>query len=231
MKIRTLSLLAGLGTPLIMTTTAGAGFTGFTAVAKPNAFNLYVVNVYAEFDNPGADWFHKVGGTPGSPMNINVIGGEFYNHQFGSDQAPQSALVNAFPSLAYDSFYTIGRKVVDPPGGAWNALNLVNMPILAGTSVHTTNGSWGCVPPDAAQANPFDPVNSYPGDGRLLMGQFSVQIPDEGPYGITGEFLIGGVSDGQVVQTYVSFSSIVPAPGALGLLGLAGIATTRRRRR
>jgi hypothetical protein len=46
------------------------------------------------------------------------------------------------------------------------------------------------------------------------MGQFSVQIPDEGPYGITGEFLIGGVSDGAVVQRYVSFSSIVPAPGA-----------------
>ena len=85
MKMKTLSLLAGVGIPLSMTPPSGADLVGLTWTTKPNAFNLYVVSVYAEFDNPGGDWMEGVAGTPGSPMNINVIGGEFYNNQFGSD--------------------------------------------------------------------------------------------------------------------------------------------------
>lgn len=229
MKIRTLSVLAGAGTPLIVTAPAAAGLTDFTAIAKPNPFGIYTVNVYAEFDNPGSDWFYKVAGTPGSPMNIDVLGGEFYNHQFGTDQAPHQALVDAFPSLAYDSFYTIGIKALAP--GQTNALNLVNMPQLQGTSVHTTNGSWGLVPPIAAQGNPFDPINSFPGNGSVLIGQFSMEVPTEIPFGIEGAFAIGFVSDGSVHQRYVTFSNIVPAPGALGVAGVAGLLGTRRRRR
>jgi hypothetical protein len=221
---------AGLSAPLILTASSGAGFVNVHQVLMPNEFGLYVVRVYAEFDNPGGDQVHHVAGTPGAPMNINVIGGEFYNHPFGSDLAPSTAFVNAFPSLAYDSFYTIGIKALAT--GEINALNLVNLPHLTGTSVHTTNGSWGLVPPTAAQGNPFDPVHCYPGDGRVLIGQFSMDIPDEGPYGVTGEFLISFVSDGTVVlQSYVNFSAIVPAPGLPALFGLGGLLLTRRRRR
>jgi hypothetical protein len=224
-------LLAGIGSPLIITAPAHAGFTGIWTAKKPNAFDLMVVNVYAEFDNPGGDWFQKVGGTPASPLNINVIGGEFYNNPFGSDQAPAAALVGVFPSLAYDSFFTIGRKVNDPPGGEPNAVNLVNMPPLSGTSVHTTNGSWGLVPPIAAQGNPWDPINSFPGNGSVLIGQYSMEIPTFKPFGITGEFFIGYVSDGVVMNEYVTFSNLVPAPGAFGLFGAAGFLVTGRRRR
>ena len=217
MKTKTLALLAGVGAPLILTPTSPAGFTGLSWTAKPNAFDLYVVNVYAEFDNPGADWFQHVAGSPYHPLNINVIGGVFYNNQFGSDQAPSTLLVNAFPSLAYDSFFTIGIKAVAP--SQINALNLVNLPPLGGTSEHTTGGSWGLVPPDAPQGHPFDPVNSFPGDGRVLIGQFS------------GEIGISYVSDGAVGISKVSFSSVVPGPNVLGCLGLAGLLGTRRCRR
>jgi hypothetical protein len=231
MKIKTLSMLTGLGVPLIATGAARAAFLGVSSTAKPNPYGLFTVNVYAEFDNPGGDQFYAVGGIPGWPMNITVIGGTFYNHTLGSDQAPGTALVNAFPSLAYDSFYTIGRKVIDPPGGSTNALNLVNMPLLAGTSVHTTNGSYGLVPPTSPQGNPFDPINSFPGNGSVLIGQFSMEVPQLPYYGITGEFAIKWIADGQTHEGYAAFSEIVPAPGALGLIGLAGLTCSRRRRR
>jgi hypothetical protein len=231
MKMKTLSVLAGVSAPLIMAAPSDAGFVGINWTKKPNAFGLMTVNVYAEFTNAGADQMQAVAGTPNAPLNITVIGGSFWNQNFGADQAPQAALVAAFPSLAYDSFYTIGRKVIDPPGGEPNALNLVNMPVLAGTSVSTSNGSWGLVPPTAGQGNPFDGVNSFPGNGNILIGQFSMEIPATGTYGIVGQFLLQYVSDGEVGQSYVSFENIVPTPGALGLLGVAGLIGRRRRRR
>ena len=201
MKMKTLSVLAGVSAPLIMAAPSDAGFVGTYVTKKDNAFNLMTVNVYAEFDNPGADWMQAVAGT---------------------------ALIAVFPSLAYDSFFTIGIKALAT--GSVNALNLVNMPILAGTSVSTVNGSWGLVPPTAAQGNPFDPANSFPGNGSILIGQFSTEVGVD-PYGIVGQFLIQYVSDGAIGQSYVSFENIVPTPGALGLLGAAGLIGRRRRRR
>jgi hypothetical protein len=146
-------------------------------------------------------------------MSITAIGGVFYNNQFGTDQAPSTALVNAFPSLAYDSFFTIAIKAV--AAGQINDLNRVNLPPLAGHSVHTTNGSFGLVPPTAPQGNPFDPVHWYPGNGSVLIGQLSVEIPPGDPpeqYGIRGSFLVSTVSDGaSIPDVPVSFEHIVGA--------------------
>jgi hypothetical protein len=231
MKMKTLAVLAGVSAPLIASAPSDAGFVGISWTKKPNAYNLMVVNVYAEFDNPGADHMQAVAGTPLNPMDITVIGGSFYNHAFGGDQAPQAALVAAFPDLAFDSFYTIGRKVIDPPGADLNVLNLVNMPVLSGTGVHTINGAYGLVPPNGPQGDPFDSVNNFPGNGSILIGQFSMEIPATGTYGIQGAFYLQYVSDGTVGNSYVSFENIVPTPGALGLLGIAGLIGRRRRRR
>jgi hypothetical protein len=229
MKMKTLAVLAGVSAPLIATVPTDAGFVGVYVTKKANVYDLMTLNVYAEFDNPGGDQMQAVAGTPGAPLNITVIGGgTFYNNAAGSDQAPSTFLVGLIPSLAYDSFFTIGIKAL--PAGSVNALNLVNMPVLAGTSVNTTNGSWGLVPPTAPQGNPFDPVNAFPGNGSLLIGQFSTAVSTES-YGIVGQFLIQYVSDGEVAQSYVSFENIVPTPGALGLLGVAGLIGRRRRRR
>jgi MYXO-CTERM domain-containing protein len=111
--------------------------------------------------------------------------------------------------------------------GVVDATTLVNMPVLSGTSISTTNGSWAVVPPTAPQGNPFDPVNSYPGNGQILIGQFSTT----NGLGVQGSFLLQYVSDGVVTASAEGFVHPFPTPGAFGLLGLAGLLSTRRRRR
>ncbi len=96
MKIQTLTVLAAVATPLIATGSAQAGFLGVKATSKPNDFGLLVVNVYAMFDRPdpgdgSGDHMVAVAGTPNIPMNIQVIGGVFYNSPFGGNTAPSAA--------------------------------------------------------------------------------------------------------------------------------------------
>jgi hypothetical protein len=227
MKMKTLSVLAGIGAPLIMTATARAGFVGIPEpVKKDNPFGYWVVNVYAEFDNPGNDFMQAVAGSPNNPLNITVIGGSFVNSPAGGDTAPTTFLTGLIPTLAYDSFYTIGMKVV--AAGVVDATTVVNMPVLSGTSIATTNGSWAAVPPTAPQANPFDPINSFPGNGLILIGQFNISTFATG---IVGSFLLQYTSDGVVTASAEGFVHPFPTPGALGLLGAAGLIGCRRRRR
>jgi hypothetical protein len=206
MKIRTLAVAAGVSAPLIWAGSAVGGFLGVKVVSKPNPYGLTVCNVYAEFDNPGHDFMHAVAGTPNTLLSITVQGGSFYNHAAGGDTAPLEALIDIFPSLAYDSFYTIGMKAV-PPGGSDHTI-LVNMPPLAGTAIVWDSCSWAVVPPTHPQGNPFDPVNSYPGNGQILIGQFSMENPGIFSWGIEGSFLLQYTSDGLITMSAESFSCI-----------------------
>jgi len=226
MKMKTLAMLAGVGAPLIATASAPAGFLGITVVGKANEFGLIVCNVYANFDTPG-DIFQAVAGTDAAPMLIQVEGGgNFYNHAFGTDRAPGSALIAAFPILAYDTFVTIGIKqtgVVD------DALVITpGFPVgITGTSLSTNESGWAVTPIDP-QGDPFN-QNYVAGNGSILIGQFSTA---DGT-GISGTMLVQYVpfgGDGQAVQSIVSFFH-VPTPGALALLGTAGLIGARRRRR
>ena len=142
MKVKTMALLAGASAPLILSGSAWGGFVGTKATSKPNEFGLLVVNVYAVFDRPdpgdgSGDHMISVAGTPNAPLNIEVIGGTFYNNPFGGDQAPHDHLLAAFPSLAYDTFVTIGVKVA---GAVKDTLTITTgFPIgITGSSLNTT---------------------------------------------------------------------------------------------
>ncbi len=219
-------MLAGVGAPLIATATASAGFLGIKVVSKPNAFGLLVCNVYAEFDRPGQDFMQAVAGTANAPLVIQVLGGgTFYNHSFGGNTAPSTMLVNAFPSLGYDSFVTIGAKVtsaafpdatVETPG----------LPQIAGSVFTTTNSGWAVTPIDR-QGDPFNPDYGGPGNGHILIVQFATA---DGT-GISGTFLMRFVGNGVTAAAIQSFVHIVPAPGAAGLLGMAALIGGGRRRR
>ena len=103
--------------------------------------------------------------------------------------------------------------------------------VFTGTfGVSTLQDAGWAVTPNSPQGNPFDAVNSFPGDGRILIGQFATADGTS----IQGTMLLQFTSNGVAgVQAVVGFNSI-PAPGALAMMGSAGLSGlfgTRRRRR
>jgi len=224
MKIKTLSFLAGVSTPLILTTGASAAFLGIKVVSKPNPFGLLVCNVYAEFDRPGQDFMRAIAGTAGSPMLIQVLGGgTFYNHNFGGNTAPNAALIAAFPSLAFDTFLTVGAKQFTPEFPD-NTVFTPGFPPLTGTGLFTNSTGWAVSPIDP-QGDPFNTDYSS-GNGQILLAQFATA---DGT-GFSGTWVMRYQSSGQSTQSAQSFVHIVPAPGAVGLLGVAALFGVRRRR-
>ena len=68
MKVRTLSVLAAVSAPLILSGSADAGFVGHKLVTIDNPFGLLVLRIYAIFDRPGQDRVEAIAGTRSSPV-------------------------------------------------------------------------------------------------------------------------------------------------------------------
>ncbi|MFT4593136.1 MAG: MYXO-CTERM domain-containing protein [Phycisphaerales bacterium] len=122
-----------------------------------------------------------------------------------------------FPSIVYDSFVTIG--LVTNVGNAMLDIGINFSAFNAGGAIGTDNGSWFATPDDAQ----VDEI-----DGRILIGQFTlVDGVLEGNVNLQGKNADGS----NWSATDVNFdTAVVPAPGAIALLGLAGVATRRRRK-
>ena len=168
--------------------------------------------VYADVD--AGDQVNAVYGDAGAALHIESSA-SFYQNAFGGNTPPSAALIAVFPSLEFDSFVSIGR-LTDTDDGMleigidWSAFE-------AGGPIFTDNGSWFATP-DNAQVHEVD--------GRVLLGQFTVAGD-----GLEGTINIQGKDDSldNWTATDVYFNT-VPAPGALALLGLAGLVARRRRK-
>jgi len=226
MKVAMPRMLVGVTTPLILIGSVQAGFTGISTASKPNPWGILTVNVYAEFDRPGEDHMLAVAGTPNAPLLIEVIGGAFYQHAFGSDRPPQCYNLGcggSFPSIAFDTFVTIGVKGV---GGGHQPddqmILTLDWPGFGESTLATPNAGWA-VTPIYPQGDPFNP-NFFAGDGRVLIGQFSTVDGSA----IQGTMLLSFLSNDVYAQSVVSFHH-VPGPGAWALLGATGLLGSRRR--
>ena len=231
MKTRFLALVGGCCAPLLVTGPATASFTGITTESRSNAFGISVISVYAEFDQLG-DRVTAIAGTPQSPLSISVIGGTFFQHVAGSDRAPLDTVVALFPSLAYDTFVTIGVNLLDLDGndGGQTEDFMFTTPLWPGfgpSSLELIADAWAVLP-FAAQGDPFNPA-FVAGDGRTLIAQLATT---DGT-GFEGSVLVQYLSGGLPGATYASFTHIIPAPGTLALLGLilAGRSAGRGRSR
>ena len=211
--MKTLYTSAGLGSLIL----AGTAYGSYTISAETYADSAYgtTIRLYA---NMGAG--ERLDAVFGSADNEFVIGttGTFYQNAFGGNMSTNinPLLLGAFPSLEYDTWVTIG--LTDMDGGnvlAQQGMDFSNF----GSSVSTSNGSYYVTPDDAQGAEI---------DGRVLIGQFTIagggSIDDM--YGNVN--MQGKEADGST--TWQVLDQWVPAPGALALLGLAGIAGRRRRR-
>ena len=188
MKIRTLGLLAGTGA-LIAACPATATLTGIVVETEPHDPGLAVCRVYAEFSEPD-DLLVAVCGTVDVPLQISVTGGTFNQSVFGSDLAPHEDLVAIFPSLALDTFVTIGLDMND---GTDATLLIPVWPGFGPDSLDTSDSGW-LVTPNSSQGLPDE-------TGRVLLGQF---VTASGA-GIDGSFLIQFVTQGVHRQAAVGF--------------------------
>ena len=237
MNIRVLSATAlGLG----VAATASAGMTGNAyEVGRAwsgedfggTAVSGYVVDLYMEFDSE-ADVLLNVYNFNDS----NIDGADsptYFQGLTANGWAPneQGSIFTTGVSQSFDSFIAIGGvtnsgmdgnpyqmagngTAVDPNFGVGNSTE-------GNTSANSgTDGGW-------YNGSPTNPIGSAAGGGMVFIGRFSLAGSDgfsmEGSTG-WATFNQGLGTEGQQQQF-----TVVPAPGALALLGLAGLAGRRRR--
>jgi hypothetical protein len=211
----------GLTAELVDPVAEGWDLLGYDAGA------LDTYRVYANFDENGGAI--TAIGAADLVFELGSRDGAFVNSAFGSDFAPNPLFTGAFPDLLWDTFATIGETVATGAGGV----------PLTTASPGFNDG------PGGAQA--FGMVGNFT---MLNSGWFVAGFPDVGN-AVNGQVLVAQltVADGVGVfgtnwrvsgidETGASFdiisnfdSQFIPAPGAIALLGLAGLVSGRRRRR
>ena len=210
----TFTISAATVSSLFAIGTASADFTGMQYETVENGMaGLTTYRVYAGVDTGGE--LDAVYGDESNTLSVSSDSG-FNQNMFGSWSAPNAALFAVFPSLEFDSFVTIG--LLDDTDNAMLSIGIDYAAFEAGGNISTDNGTWFATPADA---------QVYEVNGRVLVGQFTVGDSDHvyGQMSLQGKNADGSnwTSDGVLFDT-------APAPGALALLGLAGIATRRRRK-
>lgn len=254
---RSLAMVAGIGTSLMMAGTSDAAYTGIsfeidlfaldgtTPLAGLPGFPVgtTVYNIYADTSLP-TDQIIGVIGSPEFPFSVFVQGQStsFVNlapQQGGSDQAPTAFIAGVVPASNWDSFYTIGAKVQEDYGMD-NQGNAIELQVPPGVPGPPNSGKWGAGAPGMNMAwvlpptignPPEPPPSSVAGaDLRVLIMRLVVANPTkviQGSFGVLS--VTGGVPQDPLPGSFKT--AVVPAPGALALLGLAGLAGFSRRRR
>lgn len=217
--------LIGVGS-LILAGTASADFTELTAEVSSQSgvggfgpYDLEVVRVYANFTDENDKLTSMYGDADNQLLLQTSAASGFYQNNLGGNTSKQinPFLFGNFPSVEYDTFLTIG------------ATNQTDDALLEVGLDWTTFGTYVQSNNAALTVTPDDPQAAAGSDLKVLIGQFSFAAGEGGLDSMEGSVvnLVGKRADG---STWSATQAWVPAPGALALLGLAGLAGRRRRR-
>ena len=158
----------------------------------------------------------SIGTANGATMYQNANGG------------PTSKEINSnffpfVPSMEWDSYVSIGAYYQNGAPFGENTLNNIGInwsSFEGGGTLETDNGSWFVTPEDA-QGNELN--------GQVFLGQFTVSGGTGTSADLVGQINLQG-KDANGDTWNVIGATWVPAPGALALMGVAGLAGRRRRR-
>jgi uncharacterized protein (TIGR03382 family) len=229
MNVKRFSIFAGTVGCIALAGTATAGLNGLSYDIIGNGLvdNTYTVRLYADVD--AGDRVDAVYGNSDVTMSITMLDGAstYQNAEYGGNTS-KSINSNFFPlvpSLEWDSYVTIGCLYADGTPFGNNALQDIGIDwsgFEAGGDLSSNNGTWFVTPADAQGGEM---------GGRVLIGQFTIYA---GSGGYDMSFAAGFQGKDANGDTWNAAGDVmitkVPAPGALALLGLAGLAGRRRRR-
>ncbi len=227
--MKSVSLVA-VGAIGVMAGAATAAFTGLDLVTHvgtgwlENGYGdtgLVTYRLWATFDGKDDDGILVVFGSPGAPMSANSWNGLFSNAPAGLDSltAPLDLRIADIWENQWDTHVTINAESADGDATMLTPGFSEETNSLASNWV-TEDAAW-FVTPDDDQSR----ARERPGGGLgVLLAQFSVDIQDgRGPRDVFGTISLLLLDNTQLEG--LAF----PAPGALALLGLAGLAGRRRR--
>jgi hypothetical protein len=217
----TRNFIIGSTTALLLSGIASAEFINFDGVLSTNGEGNTVVQMYGVYSNSDAvalNVFNADIGTPDGFIHndVQVAAGGTWNPTASLD-------IPNFSDSSNDSYVTIGYGV-----GAESATNSSTLDPGFGS------GIGGTIPVDAGWFN-GNPVNeqtasAFAGGVSGITG-YAVMI---GQFVFTGNIfafeadMAANAGSGTAVN-FGSGSFIIPAPGALALLGLGGLVARRRR--
>jgi uncharacterized protein (TIGR03382 family) len=236
---------------MILSGNAEAAYTGVSvslySTVSVSGVNRSVFRVYANFDNGGDRLFSWGGGTA-NPVTIQSSAGNFFNPGGVSNTAPSLAQINgttntpAIPNITWGTFATIGVSIANQGNGAAGGSfpdtgtgDLTQLSpgfpnFINGASVTYAGATFltGSLPGDAQNRADYAPD----GDGalRVLMMQLTVNQGSQVSGTLGSLVWLPAGQANSVTVPGLTFTSIIPAPGAMALLGLAGLVGSRRRR-
>ncbi len=228
MNMKRTSIFAGAigGFAIVGSAVAGMNGISYDLHGEDLIAGSYTVRVYAELD--AGNRLDAVYGNGEFNMTLDYLdGASAYQNGYGgpTSQAINSGFFGMAPSLEWDSYVTIGALYSDGTPFGNNALQDIGI----------NWATWDAGPGDLFCDNgtffvtPVDPQGEEQG-GRVLIAQFTT-FSGSGAYDIAFSAGFQGKDDAGVTwQSGHSVMIAVPAPGAVALLGLAGLAGRRRRR-
>ena len=194
---------------------ADFGSASYTVESAVAGYDTY--KIFLNFTSPADKLLAINGDVAGGYSAISYEGGELYNALFAGVLADDNGQYAAFPGMEGDSYFTIGGQTDTSFSPGFLADNTG----ADGSVVNGSSFTW---------ENNGGYFDSDPGSGAydlgsgILVAQLTVASGEDITFGGTASY---NSEAGDL--TFASFSvTTVPAPGALALLGLAGLGRRRR---